>query len=323
MIDTFTPLGVGSEYSCSRSGCRGGHFFVTGKPDRSLTATLSPAHWLSRPARFVASSPALTAGWPRRPSVAARPAQGRLRRERGGGRIAGVRSPVIAAVPCCKTRETLPTRRHLELNSYLTACGGFQPTPNNTKEVVMLADILSRYWWMTLLRGLFWILFGIVIFARPGISLLSLTFALGVIMFVDGIINTANAFSGRKEHDDWWVLLLVGLAGIGIGLLTFYNPEATALAVVLYVAIWAIATGLLEIVAAIRLRRQIEGEFWLALAGIASVVFGGLLIARPGTGALTILWLIGVYAIAFGVILLLLAFKVRSGVKRIAGALHA
>jgi uncharacterized membrane protein HdeD (DUF308 family) len=185
----------------------------------------------------------------------------------------------------------------------------------------MLADILSRYWWMTLLRGLFWILFGIVLFARPGISLLSLTLALGVILFIDGVINVANALSGRKEHDDWWVLLLVGLAGIGIGLLTFYNPQATALAVVFYVAIWAIATGLLEIVAAIRLRRQIEGEVWLALAGIASVVFGVLLVARPGAGALTILWLIGFYAVAFGVVLLLLAFRVRRGVKRIAGAL--
>ena len=187
----------------------------------------------------------------------------------------------------------------------------------------MLADILSRYWWMTLLRGLFWVLFGIVIFARPGISLVSLTLALGVVMFVDGVINTANAFSGRKEHDDWWELLLVGLAGIGVGVLTFYNPQATALAVVLYVAIWAIATGLLEIVAAVRLRKQIEGEFWLALAGIASVFFGVLLAARPGAGALTILWLIGAYAIAFGVILLFLAFKVRSGAKRISGALHA
>ncbi|HEY2338934.1 MAG TPA: DUF308 domain-containing protein, partial [Steroidobacteraceae bacterium] len=97
----------------------------------------------------------------------------------------------------------------------------------------------------------------------------------------------------------------------------------TAFAVVLYVAIWAIATGLLEIAAAVRLRKQIEGEFWLALAGIASVTFGVLLAARPGVGALTILWLIGVYAIAFGVILLLLAFKVRSRVKHVARAVGA
>jgi uncharacterized membrane protein HdeD (DUF308 family) len=187
----------------------------------------------------------------------------------------------------------------------------------------MLADILSRYWWMTLLRGLFWILFGIVVLATPGISLLSLTLALGIIMFVDGVINVINAFSGRREHDDWWVLLLVGLAGIGVGILTFYNPAVTALAVVFYVAIWAIATGLLEIVAAVRLRKQIQGEVWLALAGIASVVFGVLLVARPAAGALTLLWLIAVYAIAFGVLLLLLAFKVRRGVKRIAGAVGA
>jgi uncharacterized membrane protein HdeD (DUF308 family) len=185
----------------------------------------------------------------------------------------------------------------------------------------MLADVLSRYWWMTLLRGLFWILFGVVILARPGVSLLSLTLALGVIMFVDGVINVAQAFGARKENDDWWLLLLVGLAGVGVGLLTFYNPAATALAVVFYVALWAVATGLLEIVGAIRLRRQIQGEVWLALAGIASVVFGVLLIARPAAGALTLLWLIAVYALAFGVILLLLAFKVRSGVKRVVGVL--
>jgi uncharacterized membrane protein HdeD (DUF308 family) len=185
----------------------------------------------------------------------------------------------------------------------------------------MLGDILSRYWWMTLLRGAFWILFGVVILTKPDISLVSLTVALGVELFVDGIINVANAFSGRKEHEDWWVLLLVGLTGIGAGALTFYNPQATAFAVVFYVAIWAIATGLLEVIAAIRLRKQIQGEMWLAIAGIVSIVFGVLLAARPAAGALTLLWLIGVYAIAFGVMLLLLAFRVRSGVKRIAGAL--
>ena len=187
----------------------------------------------------------------------------------------------------------------------------------------MLVDMLSRYWWMTVLRGVFWILFGIVIFANPGISLVSLTLALGIVMFIDGIINLSHAVSARKEDDDWWILLLVGLAGIGVGILTFYNPQATALAVVYYVAIWAVATGLLEVVAAVRLRKQIQGEVWLALAGIASVVFGVLLVARPGTGALTLLYLIAVYAIAFGIMLLLLAFKVRSGVKKITGALHA
>ncbi len=187
----------------------------------------------------------------------------------------------------------------------------------------MLADILARYWWMTLLRGLFWVLFGILMLASPAISLVTLTLALGAVMFIDGIISIANAVSGRKEHDDWWVLLLVGLAGIGIGILTFRNPAITALAVVFYVAIWAVATGLLEIVAAVRLRRQIQGEIWLALAGVASVLFGVWLVARPGAGALALLWVIAVFSIGFGVLLLLLAFEVRSAEKRIAGALGA
>lgn len=181
----------------------------------------------------------------------------------------------------------------------------------------MIGEILSRYWWMTVLRGLFWILFGVVMFARPGISLLSLTLALGIVIFADGILNVVNAFAGRKVHEDWWVLLLVGLTGIGIGAIAFYNPQATALALVFYVAIWAIATGLLQIVAAIRLRRQLAGEVWMSLGGIASVVFGALLIMQPGAGALTLLWLFAAYAIAFGVLLILLAFRVRGGIKRL------
>jgi uncharacterized membrane protein HdeD (DUF308 family) len=181
----------------------------------------------------------------------------------------------------------------------------------------MIGEILSRYWWMTVLRGLFWILFGVVILARPGISLLSLTLALGIVIFADGILNVMNAFAGRKVHEDWWVLLLVGLTGIGIGALTFYSPQTTALALVFYVAIWAIATGLLQIAAAIRLRRQLAGEVWWILAGIASVIFGVLLIVQPAAGALTLLWLFAVYAIAFGVLLVLLAFRVRGGIKRL------
>lgn len=181
----------------------------------------------------------------------------------------------------------------------------------------MIGEILSRHYWMTILRGLFWVLFGIVILARPGISLLSLIVALGIVIFADGVLNVMNAFAGRKVHEDWWVLLLVGLTGIGIGALTFYSPQTTAVVLVLYVAVWAIATGLLQIAAALRLRQQLAGEVWLILAGIASVVFGALLIAQPAAGALTLVWLFAVYAIAFGIMLLLLAFKVRSRIKRL------
>jgi uncharacterized membrane protein HdeD (DUF308 family) len=184
----------------------------------------------------------------------------------------------------------------------------------------MFANILSRYWWMTLLRGVISILFGILIFAQPGISLLTLTLTFGVFALIDGAGNVVSAIGGRNENENWWILLLAGLASVGVGILTFFNPGITALALLFYVAAWAIATGLLEIVAAIRLRKEIQGEFWLILAGLLSVAFGVMLMARPGLGALSVLWLIGGYAIAFGVILIALAFRTRGLVQSVKAA---
>jgi len=181
----------------------------------------------------------------------------------------------------------------------------------------MFANILSRYWWMTLLRGAFWIFFGIIVFTQPAITLVTLTLLFGVIFLIDGILNVFNAVAGRKEQENWWLLLLAGFAGIGVGILTFMNPALTGLALVFYVAIWAIATGLLEIVAAIRLRKEIRGEFWLVLAGLVSVAFGVLVMARPGQGALAVLWLIAAYAVVFGVSLIILAFRARGFTKHL------
>src|SRR4029450_2497113 len=188
------------------------------------------------------------------------------------------------------------------------------------KEAPMLSNILSRYWWMTLLRGLVWILFGIAVLVQPGISLVTLTLLFGAFAFIDGIGSVVTAIGGRNDYENWWVLLLMGLAGIGVGVLTFLSPGTTALALLYYIAIWAIARGLLGPVTAIHLRKEIEGEFWLALAGLASIAFGVLLIARPGAGALAVLWLIGCYSIALGVILVILAFETRGFVNRVTTA---
>ena len=176
----------------------------------------------------------------------------------------------------------------------------------------MLADILSRYWWMTAVRGAAWILFGLAVLTWPGLSLLILTFMFGAFVLIDGVSATATALGGRRENEAWWVLLLVGLCGIAIGVMTFFTPGLTALALLLYIAAWAIATGILQTVTAIRLRREIEGEFWLALSGVLSVLFGVLILARPGAGAMSVVWLIGLYAMVFGVTLVVLAFRVRS-----------
>lgn len=182
--------------------------------------------------------------------------------------------------------------------------------------VAHLASSLKRGWWLLLLRAIAAIAFGVVTFVRPGISLAALVLLFGAYCMADGILTVWTAASGSKDHEYWWLLLLEGLLGIGIGVLTMFAPAVTALALLFYIAVWAIATGVLEIAAAMRLRKEIQGEWLLLLAGLASVVFGALLIWQPGAGALTVLWLIGSYAIVFGVLLLILAFKVRSFVAK-------
>ena len=174
-----------------------------------------------------------------------------------------------------------------------------------------LASILLRSWWLLLLRGLVAIAFGVLTWVQPGISLATLVLLFGAYSMADGILATWTAIAGGKDNDYRWVLLLEGLLGIGVGVLTFVAPGITALALLFYIAIWAIATGALEIAAAIRLRKEIKDEWLLILAGIASVVFGALLAAQPRAGALALLWLIASYAVVFGVLLVILAFKTR------------
>ncbi len=174
-----------------------------------------------------------------------------------------------------------------------------------------MATIFSRNWWVLLLRGLVAIAFGTLAWLQPGISLAVLVLLFGAFIMVDGILGIWTAIAGRKHHEDWWVLLFGGLVGVGLAILTFLVPGLTALALLFYIALWAITTGILEIVAAIRLRKEIEDEWLLIVVGLVSVVFGVLLIVRPGVGALSLLWVIASYAVVFGILLVLLAFKVR------------
>ena len=183
-----------------------------------------------------------------------------------------------------------------------------------------LAAILHRGWWLLLLRGIVAIAFGVLTWVQPGISAVALVLLFGAFAFADGVLSTWTAIAGRANHEYWWLLLLRGLLGIGVGILAFVEPGVLALALLFYIAIWAIATGVLEIATAIRLRREIEGEWLLILSGLISVVFGGVLIAHPGAGALALLWLIAAFAIAFGVVLVILAFKARGFARRVAAA---
>ena len=175
-----------------------------------------------------------------------------------------------------------------------------------------MAAVLLRNWWVLLLRGLIAIAFGVMLWFQPSISLAALVLLFGAYVMVDGILGVWTAIADRKVREHWVLLLIWGLLGIGVGILTFVVPGITALVLVFYIAIWAIATGVLEIVAAIRLRKEIKGEWLLILGGLLSVVFGVILVAQPGVGALAVLWLIAAYAVAFGILLVILAFKARS-----------
>jgi len=181
----------------------------------------------------------------------------------------------------------------------------------------MFANTLSRYWGMTLLRGLIWMLFGIVTFMLPGPTLKVFTLLFGVFALADGFANIATAIGGRKVNEDWWMLLLLGLAGVGVAALTFTHPDVTALVVLFWIAAWAIITGLLEVAVGIWLRKEIQGEFWLILAGLASIAFGAFLFARPAAGLISVIWVIAGYAFIFGLMLAIFAFRARSFTHRL------
>src|SRR5689334_1932097 len=172
--------------------------------------------------------------------------------------------------------------------------------------------VLTRNWWLVGLRGLLAIIFGLLAFIWPGLTLFALVLLFGAYALVDGIFAVGAAISRHAGGRHWWAVLIEGLAGILFGLLTFFWPGMTALILLYLIAFWGIVTGILEIAAAVRLRREISNEWMLGLGGVLSLLFGVLLILFPGAGALAVVWLIGSYAIVFGITLLILAWQLRT-----------
>ena len=161
------------------------------------------------------------------------------------------------------------------------------------------------------LRGIFAVLLGLAAFVLPGVTLALLVALFGAYAVVDGVLAIIAGVRAAERHERWWSPVLKGLAGIAAGVLAFVWPALTALALLYLIAGWAIVTGVLEIVAAVHLHRA-HGEWLLVLNGVLSVLFGLLVIVWPGAGVLTLLWLIGTYSIVFGVVLLVLAFRLRN-----------
>ena len=174
-----------------------------------------------------------------------------------------------------------------------------------------LGAVLAQNWWKLLLRGLLAIAFGVLTFLQPGITLAALVLVFGAYALMDGVIAIWTALAGRDRIEHWVVLMVGGICGVGFGVLTFAAPGVTAFTLQVYIALWAVATGVLAIVAGVRLRREITGEWLLILTGLAAVAFGVLLVARPIAGALSVLSIIATFAVCYGALLMMLAFRVK------------
>lgn len=170
---------------------------------------------------------------------------------------------------------------------------------------------LARWWWTFILRGIAAIVFGALAFTSPalGIGLFVGLFAAWAI--IDGAGGVLAGIRTRRQDRSWWLEILEGVAGIAAGLVAIIFPRFAAEVLVYLIAGWAVVTGVIQIVMAVRLRRVIDDEAWLALAGAASILFGIVLVLFPGAGALSLAWLIGAAAIAFGVFLVLLGWRLR------------
>ncbi len=178
----------------------------------------------------------------------------------------------------------------------------------------IVKSALHRSWWLLLLRGIAAVVFGVLTFAWPQISLLSLIIVYGAYALVDGVLAVVAAVRGGGLAPRWW-LALSGVLGIGAGAVAFVWPGLTALVLIYLIGFWSIMRGVLEVIGAIHLRKEIANEWTLAAAGILSILFGLILVFAPGPGALGLLWLIAAWAILFGALMIFVAFKVRKLAK--------
>ena len=170
---------------------------------------------------------------------------------------------------------------------------------------------LTRFWWVLVLRGIVSIVFALFAFLNPKIAFEALILLLGVFLLADGATAVYLGARMRGHDDDWWVTLMEGALGVGLGLLALVNPELTAAGLVLILAVWLLVTGVFEVGAAVKLRKEIDNEWLLGGAGAVSILLGILMIVNPNFGAVSIVLWIGVYALLFGLLLLGLGMKVR------------
>ena len=182
-----------------------------------------------------------------------------------------------------------------------------------------MLGVMARHWWVLLIRGIAAIIFGILAFLNPADALAALLLLWAAYALVDGVFTIIAGFRGREANNRWWVIVLEGVVSVLAGIGAYLYPGITALVLLYIIAAWAVVTGVLEIMAAIQLRKEIEGEIWLGLSGLASIIFGILLFVFPGAGILTVLTLVAAYAIIFGIVMIILAFRLRGMAQQSGG----
>jgi uncharacterized membrane protein HdeD (DUF308 family) len=175
----------------------------------------------------------------------------------------------------------------------------------------MILNALAKNWWALALRGVAAIIFGVMALVWPSLTVLALVLLFGAYAFTDGVFSIITAIATRKTNKHWWAMLLGGISGIIIAIITVVWPAATGLVLLYLIAVWAAVTGVSQIVSAVELRRFIKNEWMLVLSGVASVILAIFLVAFPGAGALSLMWVIGVYAILIGILLNIFSFRLK------------
>jgi uncharacterized membrane protein HdeD (DUF308 family) len=202
-----------------------------------------------------------------------------------------------------------------EENTMTTGNPGSSPSTTfaaaPTARMDAMSELLAQNWWAMALRGVLGVIFGVIAFASPVATILSLVLFFSAYMLVDGVLAIIAAVRAASHHDRWGLLLLEGVVDIAVGVAAFLVPGGAVLAFVLLMAAWAVVTGALMLAAAFRLHAH-YGRWILALSGIVSIVYGVLLVAAPMIGAVVLTWWLGAYALVFGVMLIVLAFRLRA-----------
>ena len=179
-----------------------------------------------------------------------------------------------------------------------------------------MLGIYTESWWAMVLRGVAAIVFGILAFMWPRLTVAVLVFLWGAYALVDGIFAIVAGVKSHGEYKRWGLLLVEGILGVIAGVLAFVIPGITAFVLLMLIAAWAVVTGGFEIAAAIQMRKHIHNEWLLVLAGVASIIFGLALFINPLAGILAVVWIIGVYAIVFGALLIALGLRLHNMVRR-------